>query len=74
MFEVLLALIVMPTLGWRWLLGLSAVPLLVFSFCCAVSYWKVLFLPKLKFVEQILAHQIRILGKRAAYNVIIPKL
>lgn len=33
-FEVLLALGVMPTLGWRWLLGLSALPLLVFSACC----------------------------------------
>lgn len=33
-FEVLLALAVMPTLGWRWLLGLSAVPLLFFSCCC----------------------------------------
>lgn len=35
-FEVLLALIVMPTLGWRWLLALSAVPLLIFSICCFV--------------------------------------
>lgn len=25
-FEVLLALLVMPTLGWRWLLGLSTIP------------------------------------------------
>ncbi|KAK3603262.1 hypothetical protein CHS0354_007593 [Potamilus streckersoni] len=33
-FEVLLALVVMPTLGWRYLLGLSALPLLVFSVCC----------------------------------------
>ncbi|KAM4532976.1 synaptic vesicle 2-related protein isoform 2-T2 [Fundulus diaphanus] len=33
-FEVLLALWVMPTLGWRWLLGLSAIPLAIFvSFC-----------------------------------------
>ncbi|XP_046340133.2 synaptic vesicle 2-related protein-like [Haliotis rufescens] len=34
-FEVVLALIVMPTLGWKWLLGLSAIPLLIFSICCA---------------------------------------
>ncbi|KAK3084065.1 hypothetical protein FSP39_007577 [Pinctada imbricata] len=33
-FEVLLALAVMPTLGWKWLLGLSATPLLIFSICC----------------------------------------
>lgn len=33
-FEVLLALIVMPTLGWRWLLGLSSIPLLIFSVFC----------------------------------------
>ncbi|XP_015240589.1 PREDICTED: synaptic vesicle 2-related protein-like [Cyprinodon variegatus] len=33
-FEVLLALWVMPTLGWRWLLGLSAIPIGIFvSFC-----------------------------------------
>lgn len=35
-FEVLLALVVMPWLGWQWLLGLSALPLLLFSICC---YW-----------------------------------
>ena len=33
-FEVLLALAVMPTLGWKYLLGFSALPLLVFTFCC----------------------------------------
>lgn len=32
-FEVLLALVVMPKLGWRWLLALSSLPLLVFSLC-----------------------------------------
>uniref|UniRef100_A0AAQ5X4X1 Major facilitator superfamily (MFS) profile domain-containing protein n=1 Tax=Amphiprion ocellaris TaxID=80972 RepID=A0AAQ5X4X1_AMPOC len=33
-FEVLLALWVMPTLGWRWLLGLSTIPMAIFvSFC-----------------------------------------
>lgn len=36
-FEVLLALVVMPTLGWQWLLGFSALPLLLFSICCFVS-------------------------------------
>ncbi|CAG7731972.1 unnamed protein product [Allacma fusca] len=34
--EVLLALVVMPTLGWRWLLGLSALPILLF---CIMCYW-----------------------------------
>ena len=37
-FEVLLALIVMPTLGWQWLLGFSAIPLLIFAICCVVSF------------------------------------
>uniref|UniRef100_A0A4W6GB21 SV2 related protein n=1 Tax=Lates calcarifer TaxID=8187 RepID=A0A4W6GB21_LATCA len=33
-FEVLLAILVMPTLGWRWLLGLSTIPLFIFAFLC----------------------------------------
>ncbi|XP_043571191.1 synaptic vesicle 2-related protein [Chiloscyllium plagiosum] len=33
-FEVLLAVVVMPTLGWRWLLILSAVPLMIFAILC----------------------------------------
>ncbi|KAI1233076.1 hypothetical protein IHE44_0006269, partial [Lamprotornis superbus] len=33
-FEVLLAVVVMPTLGWRWLLILSALPLLLFAALC----------------------------------------
>lgn len=33
-FEVLLALAVMPTLGWKYLLGFSAMPLLLFTLCC----------------------------------------
>nr|KAG5696862.1 hypothetical protein BaRGS_035272 [Batillaria attramentaria] len=33
-FEVLLALIVMPSMGWQWLLGFSALPLLIFAACC----------------------------------------
>ncbi|KAM9841674.1 synaptic vesicle 2-related protein [Aulostomus maculatus] len=33
-FEVLLALWVMPTLGWRWLLALSATPMAVFVCLC----------------------------------------
>jgi len=32
--EVLLALFVMPTLGWKWLLGLSSLPLLLFTCVC----------------------------------------
>uniref|UniRef100_UPI0037E86FAD synaptic vesicle 2-related protein-like n=1 Tax=Semicossyphus pulcher TaxID=241346 RepID=UPI0037E86FAD len=35
-FEVLLALWIMPTLGWRWLLGLSTIPMLIFV---CFSYW-----------------------------------
>lgn len=35
--EVLLALWVMPTLGWRWLLGLSAIPVGIFVSFCFVS-------------------------------------
>ncbi|KZS14128.1 Synaptic vesicle 2-related protein [Daphnia magna] len=34
-FEVLLALIIMPTLGWRWLLALSTIPVFVFTLVCA---------------------------------------
>ncbi|XP_032899641.1 synaptic vesicle 2-related protein [Amblyraja radiata] len=33
-FEVLLAVVVMPTLGWRWLLILSTVPLMIFAVFC----------------------------------------
>ncbi|KTG43433.1 hypothetical protein cypCar_00014625 [Cyprinus carpio] len=33
-FEVLLAILVMPTLGWRWLLALSTIPLFIFAFLC----------------------------------------
>lgn len=36
-FEVALAVFVMPSLGWRWLLLLSAVPLLVFAVLCFVG-------------------------------------
>ncbi len=36
-FEVLLAILVMPTLGWRWLLALSTIPLFIFAFLCFVS-------------------------------------
>ncbi|CAJ1070556.1 synaptic vesicle 2-related protein [Xyrichtys novacula] len=35
-FEVLLALWVMPTLGWRWLLGLSIIPMVLFL---CLSFW-----------------------------------
>lgn len=33
-FEVLLALLVMPTLGWRWLLALSTIPMFIFVCLC----------------------------------------
>lgn len=36
-FEVTLALVVMPTLGWHWLLALSTGPLLAFALICPVS-------------------------------------
>jgi hypothetical protein len=36
-FEVLLALIVMPSLGWQWLLALSTIPLLAFALITPVS-------------------------------------
>ncbi|CAH1230704.1 SVOP [Branchiostoma lanceolatum] len=32
--EVVLALVVMPTLGWRWLLIFSAIPCLIFAISC----------------------------------------
>ena len=32
--EVLLAYLVMPTLGWRWLLGITSTPLILFLFLC----------------------------------------
>ncbi|XP_034565895.1 synaptic vesicle 2-related protein [Notolabrus celidotus] len=35
-FEVLLAFWIMPTLSWRWLLGLSTIPVLLFL---CLSYW-----------------------------------
>ncbi|XP_033112116.1 synaptic vesicle 2-related protein-like isoform X1 [Anneissia japonica] len=33
-FEVVIALAVMPTLGWRYLLAFSALPVLIFIVCC----------------------------------------
>jgi hypothetical protein len=36
-FEVLLALLIMPTLGWHWLLALSTIPLLAFALITPVS-------------------------------------
>ncbi|XP_076019634.1 synaptic vesicle 2-related protein-like isoform X2 [Genypterus blacodes] len=33
-FEVLLALLVMPTLGWRWQVGLSTIPVMIFLLLC----------------------------------------
>ncbi|XP_063050292.1 synaptic vesicle 2-related protein [Engraulis encrasicolus] len=33
-FEVLLAIMVMPTLGWRWLLAFSTLPLCLFAVLC----------------------------------------
>ena len=36
-FEYLLAMIVVPTLGWRWLTGLSALPISIVALCMYVS-------------------------------------
>lgn len=44
-FEVLLAVFVMPSLGWRWLLMLSAAPLLLFAVLCFVRMFKTISLP-----------------------------
>ena len=33
--EVILAMLVMPSLGWRWLLALSSLPSLAFVLCCS---------------------------------------
>ena len=35
-FEVVLAILIMPKLGWRWFLGVSSLPLLIFFLQC---YW-----------------------------------
>lgn len=32
--EVLLAFFIMPKLGWRWLLGVTSTPLILFMFLC----------------------------------------
>ena len=37
LFEVLLGFLVMPHLGWRWLLGLSTIPTAIFVIFCFVS-------------------------------------
>ena len=36
-FTVAVAMAVMPTLGWRWLLGILSLPLLIFLFMSKVS-------------------------------------
>jgi len=36
-FSTILAFIVMPTMGWRWLLAFSAIPLIIFIAACFVS-------------------------------------
>jgi hypothetical protein len=36
-FEVVLAIIIMPSLGWQWLLALSTIPLLAFALITPVS-------------------------------------
>ena len=36
-FCVCVALLVMPTLGWRWLTGIAAVPVVIFIILCRVG-------------------------------------
>jgi len=36
-FIVFVSIFIMPTLGWRYLLGIAAVPLIVFFAACFVS-------------------------------------
>ncbi|XP_041266287.1 synaptic vesicle 2-related protein isoform X2 [Onychostruthus taczanowskii] len=55
-FEVLLAVVVMPTLGWRWLLILSALPLLLFAGLCFEDRGKMrdLFTPHFRWTTLLL--------------------
>ena len=34
---VVVSLLVMPTLGWRWLLAIATVPVVIFIILCRVS-------------------------------------
>lgn len=67
-FEVTLALIVMPTLGWHWLLALSTGPLLAFAIICPVSIIHVVFCVNFKSMlgecEQNISHIIKRVNKR----------
>ena len=36
-FIVFISIFVMPTLGWRYLLIIASIPVLIFSLSCAVS-------------------------------------
>ncbi|KAM7332184.1 hypothetical protein ACRRTK_008892 [Alexandromys fortis] len=55
-FEVLLAVFVMPSLGWRWLLMLSAAPLLLFAVLCFEDRGKMrdLFTPHFRWTTLLL--------------------
>ena len=37
--EVLLAMAVVSSFGWRWLLALSSIPLMVFALLSPGTYW-----------------------------------
>ncbi|XP_015754015.1 PREDICTED: synaptic vesicle 2-related protein-like [Acropora digitifera] len=49
--EITIALVVMPTLGWRWLFFLSSLPLLMFLCLCRVSTFSLLLAISLCFVS-----------------------
>jgi len=49
--EITIALVVMPTLGWRWLFFLSSLPLLIFLCLCRVSKFPLLIAISLCFVS-----------------------
>lgn len=53
-FEVALALVVMPTLGWQWLLALSTGPLLAFALICPVSSPPLFYLLRNPFMVQFI--------------------
>lgn len=47
-FEVAIALVIMPTFGWRWLLILSTIPLLVFAIITPVNIKNQAFITSIK--------------------------
>ena len=50
--EVLLAIAVMPKFGWRWLLALSSLPLVIFIILSLVSYGPILLSYQVVFIHK----------------------